>query len=122
MATITNTFNNFVSSEIAQVAVKPHQHDCERCIFMGQEKDDNGNQADLYYCRINSNGGDLIMRYSDEGGDYRSMSYDNVKRFKPSTYMPLYRLVRSHKRFNKFEAMIKLYKQGKLNRVKDIIK
>ena len=120
MTTVAKTFNNFVSSEIAQTAKTPFQHDCTMCIFMGQTKDDNKNkQADFYYCRRND---DLIIRYSDEGGDYRSMDYENVKRFKPSVYMPLYRLVRSHKRFNKFDTMIKLYKQGKLNRVKDIIK
>ena len=118
MATIAKTFNNFVSSEIAQTAKSPFQHDCTMCIFMGQQEDDNGNRADLYYCRRND---DLLIRYSDEGADYRSMSYEDIQRFKPSTYMPLYRLVRSHKRLNKFESMIKLYRQGKLNRLKDII-
>jgi hypothetical protein len=110
MATFTKTFNNFASSEIAQVAVKPHQHDCERCIFMGQSSE-NDQQVDLYYCRKNRDGGDLIMRYSDEGGDYRSMNYEQVMEFKPSTYMPLYRLVRSHKRHGAFDKMIKLYRQ-----------
>jgi len=118
MATFTKTFNNFASSEIAQTVTTPHQHDCTMCIFMGQTTE-NDKQVDMYYCRRNE---DLIMRYSDEGGDYGSMSYENVKRFKPSTYMPLYRLVSDHKRFNKFDKMIKLYRQGKLNRVKDIIK
>jgi len=122
MATIVKTFNNFVSSEIAQTATAPFQHDCEACIFMGQTTDDNGDKADLYFCRKSTNGGSLIMRYSDEGGDYRSMSYEDVKTFKPSTYMPLYRIVRSHKRHEKFEKMIKLFREGKLNRVKDIIK
>ena len=119
MATITKSFQNFVSSEIAQTAVSPYEHDCTMCIFMGQQEDDNGNRADLYYCRRNE---DLIIRYSDEGANYGSMKYVDVQRFKPSTYMGLYRLVRSHKRLNKFESMIKLYKQGKLNRLKDIIK
>ncbi len=113
-----SAFVNFVSSEISQVAAAPFIHDCERCIFMGQTKED-GKQADMYYCRKHDS---LILRYSDEGADYRSMSYEQVKRFKPSEYIELYRLVRSHKRLNKFESMIKLYRQGKLNRLKDIIK
>ena len=116
--TAAKTFNNFVSSEIAQTATTPHQHDCTMCIFMGQITEDD-KQADMYYCRRNE---DLIIRYSDEGGDYRSMRYENVKRFKPSLYIPLYRIVRDHRRFKKFDKMIKLYRQGKLNRLKDIIK
>ena len=115
---IASSFQNYVSSEIAQIAQTPHKHDCARCIFMGQATVD-GKQLDYYHCRKEDS---LIIRHSDEGSDYRSMGYSLVERFKPECYMSLYRLVRGHKRLNTFDKMIKLYRDGKLNKLQDIIK
>lgn len=50
----------------------PHfEHDCDRCVFLGNYSDDHYAKADLYWCDP-ATGQTVIVRYSDEHPDYSS--------------------------------------------------
>jgi hypothetical protein len=49
-----------------------HEHDCERCKFLGNYMPSPQKISDLYYCP-GADGGAIVCRNSDDGPDYWSM-------------------------------------------------
>lgn len=47
------------------------EHDCERCIFLGNYSGDWYEKADLYWCNPTT-GPTVIVRYGDDGPEYSS--------------------------------------------------
>lgn len=52
-----------------------YKHDCEHCTYIRTDKDDCGTIADIYVC-----GETITFRYSDEGSDNRSISFNEDKK------------------------------------------
>lgn len=48
-----------------------HQHDCQRCRYLGHTRIDN-HEVDVYHCP-DSDGGSMVLRYGSEGPEYWSM-------------------------------------------------
>jgi len=51
---------------------KHWKHDCDACVHLGSHEEDE-RMYDLYVC-TNDNETELVARFGDDGGDYRSSS------------------------------------------------
>lgn len=110
----TSQFPNYVAPCV-NVAVQPHTHDCEACIFLGQNHKD-GKHEDFYYCRKS---GSLIRRFGVDG-EYGSMQRSLAIRFQDTEFMKLEKIVQSMEARKDFELMEEKYRNGTLAQVADI--
>ncbi len=56
---------------------KLYEHDCDKCNYIGSD-----NEFDVYYCANMLDSYTLILRYGNEGFEYNSYDFLNIKIFK----------------------------------------
>jgi len=66
------------------------KHDCEKCVFLGQDTDQDKNNLDMYFCSQDGMP-TIIARASDIGEDYSSYPIivinENLDTFAPTPFL-----------------------------------